>query len=171
MSSDPTWNSFLNKLSQIDNQFLSSIISQAEFLKFDTEKKLVEIGLSNNNAFIRDTINENKKEWLPILKELYKGVINFEFIKKKHQITGKAIIKAVQTEQIIKKASPPKTNTITPRNPAAQKTAYSYRSFSNKSYSQKPKFNPTIDVSDKEKWPKANLIKDIFPGKVKKQQG
>ncbi len=180
-SSDPSWNSFLNKLSQIDNPFLSSIVAQAEFLKFDTEKKLVEISLSNDNAFIRDTINENKKEWLPILKESYSGVINFEFIKKKHQITPKTIIKSeehtsvetfnvpVQTEQIIKKASPPTTNTITPRNPNAQKTAYSYRSYSNQSYNPKPKFNPTIDTSDKEKWPKANLIQNIFPGKVKKQ--
>ena len=177
-SSNPTWNSFLNKLAQIDNPFLSSMVAQAEFLKFDTEKKLVEISLSNDNAFTRDTINESRKEWLPILKESYAGVINFEFIKKKHQITPKPIIKSeetfnvpVQTEQMIKKASPQKTNSPTPRTPATQKTAYSYRSYSNQSYTPKPKFNPTVDISDKEKWPKANLIQKIFPGKVKKQQG
>ena len=182
-SSDPNWQAFLNKLTSVDSQLLVSIISQAEFIKFDEERKLVEISLLNDNSFIRDTINENKKEWLPILKESYPGAINFGFIKKKHQIAPKPIIKLektfnvpVQTEQVIKAVPVKKITqqiktTTPPPKPASPppRAQNPYRSYARKPFAPKPVFNPPIDVSDKEKWPKANLIKDVFPGKVKRQ--
>ncbi|MBD3273341.1 DNA polymerase III subunit gamma/tau [Candidatus Dependentiae bacterium] len=154
---DNNWKAFLNKLSQSNSPFLMSILSQAKFIKFNNENKLVQISLLNDNAFTQETIKEHQKDWLPILKEFYPGVINFEFIKKKHPIQSKPIENKINTnnQAIVNKAVSPK--------PLQTKQNYQYRNNNSKNY-----LGPIIDVSDKEKWPKANLIKKFFPGKIRK---
>lgn len=161
-SSDNNWLIFLNKITQINNPFLNSMISQAEFIKFNSESKLVEISLLNNNSFTQETITENKKDWFPLLQAVYPDTIGFEFIKKKNSI--KPIVEKktinIENKSLIKTEQPQKApSTVQPRQ--------QYKP-NNYNATPKTKIGTIIDISDKEKWSKSNLIQNYFPGKIRK---
>ncbi|MFH1461728.1 MAG: DNA polymerase III subunit gamma/tau [bacterium] len=161
---DNNWLIFLNKIAQINNPFLSSMISQAEFIKFSTESKLVEISLLNSNAFTQETITENKKDWLPLLKELYPDTVGFEFIKKKDQIKPTVNLE----KKIIKIENKPLTRPAQTQSAPQSPTFRPYKP-NNYNTTPKPNLGALIDTSDKEKWPKANLIQKYFPGKIRRK--
>lgn len=153
-SSNSTWSNFLAKISTINNPFLSSIISQAEFVKFNEINKKVEIRLANNNAFTQSTIKDNEKNWKPILQEYYVGTIGFDFLEgQKKKIY----------EQLTRDTIPIDKQ----HNPIHSKPAYNQTP--RQHFQQNPKEVDGIDLSDTKKWPKANLIQKYFPGNIKQE--
>ncbi len=80
---DNTWIQFVEKINAAGNPFLSSVLSNAKFVQFNSTSKKVEIILATNNIFMQATINENKSIWQSILNEYYPMATNFEFLESK----------------------------------------------------------------------------------------
>ncbi len=149
------WNKFVQKIIELSDPMLESILKQAKFIKNDPEKKMVCISLSNNGSFFKDKIEESKNLWLKLLQLSFPEYLGFEFIDLPTKQTE---------EQKTSKNDNPTENTIqTTNNAPISKAQFQSKPYTPQYGSQKN----NIDISDKEKWPKANLIIKHFPGKIK----
>ena len=141
----PGWGCFLEKISKTQDPFLISILSQAQFAGLDQEKKVVNIRLSNNSPFFKDKIKDSKNIWISALTECFMGFTDFNLMENNNQkpADNQGIQKPSQINTPISK---PIGQTVEPRTyPSAA----------------------PINLSNKSKWPKANLILKYFPGKIK----
>jgi len=145
-TSEP-WNNFLQKVETIQDQLLTSIFKQASFATFDKSSQKVSIQLRSKNELFVDKINEQEKKWLPLLQEAFSNASGFSLEEMAEQ--KKKIIESKVVPEVNKK---PKPYSYKP----------SYNSFSNNSRGE------MVDISDKEKWPTANLITKYFSGNVEK---
>ena len=145
------WQTFLSKISKIDDHFLTSAINQIKFIDKNPEKKLLNVNITNNNAFLKDKIKESKNIWQSYFQECFQGYSGFNFI---HAQT-------TQKQQFTPQPANNNPNSI-------PKTAFNGKNNSpNHSYSSNLSKNTLINISDKAKWPKANLIAKYFPGRIK----
>jgi DNA polymerase III subunit gamma/tau len=161
------WQIFIEKLKEAEEPFLLSILSQAEFIKFNENNNTAEISLLNDNSFTQETIQDNKKIWHPILKEVFTGAINFEFIKKKYSEKPRPV--RIKTEQSVEPSqatvqSAP-IQAIRPKQAPIKPRPAQYQRSTNTNSTRI--ISTPVDTSDKEKYPKANMIQEFFPGKIK----
>jgi len=140
------WGSFLQEIqSKTTDPLLLSILQQARFIKADLENKVVCISLNNNSSFFKDKIEESKQTWLNALQKQFHSCSGLSFVESQAQAP---------------KLQPKNNN-------------FSYQNSNNATKAQfsphKNLINPNnrIDITDKEKWPKSNLIIKHFPGKIK----
>lgn len=142
------WNTFLQKIVSLSDQMLESILKQARFVSSDTDNKLICIQLSNNSQFFKDKIKESEKTWLKTFHEVFPKFNGFKFVE------------STQNNQT-PKTLPPRPTAPNPTNLPA--------TIPQKQFQQIPfqSSNQGIDISDKDKWPKTNLIIKHFPGKIK----
>jgi len=159
----------LENICEIDDDFLGSIFKQATVLNFDKENKVLNLALSNNSSFFKAKVEDSKLLFLPILKVLDPTLITFgiNFLN----VATDSLVK--KNERNLKNGDfEPKKDNL------AQKSGFSFnnpidsqKSFSvNKSYGNSSAFvsSKSIDISDQDKWPKANLILKYFPGRIEK---
>ena len=124
---------------------LLSILNQSSFRGENSSEKTIKISLSNNSSFFKDKINDTKKEWISLLQECFPDFVDFDFIKnQKTEISPE-----IKSKLIV--SAPPANN---------------YSNYQPVGPASSP-FGNTLDISDKDKWPKANLISKFFPGKIK----
>ena len=128
MTQKEGWPLFLEKISQINDPLLISILSQTEFKGKNEETKLISISLSNNSGFFKEKITDSTNLWKPHFTQAFPGFSGFEFIQKPTNFA--------QKPQKIEPATSSQSG--------------------------------LLDVSNKEMWPKANLILQHFPGKLRK---
>lgn len=139
------WDSFLEKISTLEDPLLLSILNQSSFRGENSSEKTIKISLSNNSSFFKDKINDTKKEWISLLQECFPDFVDFDFIKnQKTEISPE-----IKSKLIV--SAPPANN---------------YSNYQPVGPASSP-FGNTLDISDKDKWPKANLISKFFPGKIK----
>ncbi|MBD3231890.1 DNA polymerase III subunit gamma/tau [Candidatus Dependentiae bacterium] len=131
------WSNFLKKISKLKDPLLFSILNQANFLGKNAQDKVVKIALNNNSSFFKDKILDSKNLWLSALQETFPDFTGFDFISIKNN------------------------ESLTQNNPNSSTTKRNTFNFSLK-YSKN-----FVDISDRDKWPKANLITKYFPGKIK----
>ena len=148
-SQNNQWKDFLKKVSNINDNFLISIFNQAKFISKDDENKKININLSNNGQFFKDKINESKNIWKQYFTECFPNFIDINFI-------------AIQNEQ-------PKKNiaTFQTSNDSIKTKTFSSEEKSSLYKNTKNIYSIPINISDENKWPKANLITKYFPGKIK----
>lgn len=145
------WEEFLKSIAQINDLFLSSILSSATFIKFDKDKNVVHLKLSNNSKFFKDKIEDSRLLWLAPLSQVFKGCAGFVFIE------GDSTFNQLQTKPVFRKPlvddSPIQ---ISKSQPVRVENNYKRNNFD------------WVNVQDKTKWPKANLLMSFFPGKISK---
>ncbi len=148
---DKNWQNFLEKISKLDDPLLISILQQTKFVGKDEEKKLINIAIANNSTFFKNKITESKDIWLSLLKETFGEYTGFNFINQNIKEEKKLV------ENKRPAATPPPKSTFSRPQPSPRPT-----------FAKRTTPNVRIDISDKNKWPKANLIAKYFPGKLKK---
>lgn len=144
------WGQFIANLSSsCGDSLLKAIFNQMTFVGFNSTTGAITIRLDNDNKFIKDKINDSSIVWLSIVKENFPSFSSFIYQANNLENTLQRPVK-IQTETVV--APTPKTVSQAPlRSPSAPDQAKSR----------------AIDISDKEKWPLANLILAHFPGKIK----
>ncbi|MFH1644149.1 MAG: hypothetical protein ABIA74_03160 [bacterium] len=147
-SDNHLWNQFLEKINNLSDHMISSILKQATFIKENKENKVISIGLHNDNQFLRDQIEESKPSWITFLQETFPEINGFEFEKVEKKETS---------------APAPQSNIKQTQNDPQNTRNYPSQSYNPQNHTPQT----IIDISDKEKWPKANLIIQHFPGKIK----
>jgi len=59
------WECFKNKISLLNDLFLTSIFSHLKSISIDKLNKIVTVELSNNSCFCKDKIQETTSSWRP----------------------------------------------------------------------------------------------------------
>lgn len=153
------WLEFTQKISTEGNDnMLTSIFSQAAFIEYNQDNAQITLQLSNNSKFLHDKIEDSKKVWEPFITQIFTKFSRFNYatpppgqhIQKKEP--AKAPILGPNTVQ--------NSTGLTPKSSSqhAQKTQTGH----------KDNQDTNINITDKEKWPLANLIIAHFPGIIKK---
>ena len=162
------WSEFLHKIAHVKDPLLVSIFKQAQFVQIDDVQKIT-LGLNSNSPFFVDKIKECEALWKSIIEEIFENFSGFVFTEKKSlSNTPKAATKAQSTQKTTEDATrkvfsppkPPPTQQFRPKNSFWQRNAAKNGSPIRR--------GEHIDVSDAEKWPKANLIVSQFAGTIEK---
>jgi DNA polymerase III subunit gamma/tau len=155
-TSNKNWNLFLEKISGAGDPLLASIFKQATYGGIEAETRHMKLLLSNKNDFVTGKIDDTKDLWKPILSELFEGCEHF-------------ILKVSQQE--IKSLEKKNGQHLTANQPLQSPPKPQYPSYQPQGGSQRSPFDrrgEAVDISDKEKWPKANLISKFFSGRLEK---
>lgn len=147
---NPAWQAFLHSTSQINDPLLSSILSQAKFVNFDSDKKTVAIKVPNNSKFFKEKILETKTLWQTPLSQAFTNCTELEFVE--------------QDPKSVEAVTPATRKPIIDQTPV-QIVKNQPTKFSNTT--KKPQIQ-WVNIQDKAKWPVANLLISHFPGKISK---
>ncbi|MCF7799851.1 DNA polymerase III subunit gamma/tau [Candidatus Babeliales bacterium] len=158
-----TWQVFLDKISELNDPLLTTILNQAKLINFDEENKLINIALSSDSNFFKDKLEETKEQWSKIILENFdQKFTNLNFIQQINNNNKQEIKTDIKQE--IKtdiKQENKQTNNITNK-----KFTNYINSNSNKFFEKKS--NNYLKITNMQDWPKASLITKYFPGKIKK---
>lgn len=140
---DERWSRFIGRVNQLSDPLLQSIFKQAYFVQFDATTHEVSVQFSQEVSFFSDWLLETKGVWGELLEESFGSgsVLKQEFKEdKKSEVQAK---------------------------PVVEKSVAATGSVSHKVASLAVQKKPTIvNISDKEKWEKANKLVDVFGGTV-----
>lgn len=147
MSSDNRWLQFVEQVHGLGDFMLTSIFKQATNKGLTPDEKQIQLSLSNGSQFFKDKVADTQPLWLPILQKAYPGVENFQIESNSQQI-----VKRPLSAQTI--PSTPSNAGLAARKPLGQQA--------------QARSSGSIDISDSEKWPQANLLIEQFPGTLEK---
>jgi len=152
-----SWDTFLLSLEQLNNPLLSSIFKNGEFVKIDANTGSVEVKFLKKFTFLKDSLQDTEKSWLPFLKEAYSQDVTFMPL-----FTGESESSLKIKKRVLKIESKVSRNNI--NNNINNKST----SFYKPAYGRgKNKMGTLIDVSDVVKWKKANTVLKYFSGTVR----
>jgi DNA polymerase-3 subunit gamma/tau len=144
------WQNFITDIQALQDPMLTSILQQSTFIGKKQDEKLLTIILKSNNAFIKDKIEDSKNIWLPVLQKHFAEYQGFEYQQEEKMLDKKNVSQKSKLPQQHFHSFPSKKGFLQAK---TQKTS---------------SIAIPIDISDKEKWPKANLLTEYFTGKIKK---
>lgn len=145
------WQKCIQLIAQNGDLMLNSILSQAKFIEFNEEKKVIRLQLNNNSNFFKDKIADTKPTWINILSQSFNECTGFEFV----DLTSNAQPRPVQ--------APIRKPIIDDASIQINKMQYPKSENIDKRYNIE-----AINIQDKAKWPNANLLISYFPGKITK---
>lgn len=168
-STSPEWQTFLEKISSLDDPLVVSIFKQGTFKEATTES--ITVSFPENVSFYADLLENSRNGWQRLLKEIFGDTVTLNAL-----FDGQARPLAVRHQPANRPArqAPVKTvekqvTTSAPKNNIEKKPAGGYRQGYQKSFEKKQikKVQETpIDVSDEATWKKAHIILKVFPGTV-----
>lgn len=135
------WDNFLNKISQLNEPLVLSVFKQSKFVNVSAELNKVEISFYKKQSFLISLLEDSKKLWQPIIKEVF-DVNNLE-----HQIIENLENKEVEVVKKIEK----KNESFVVNKPASNVLS---------------NIKQKVDVSDKSVWKLANVLLEAFPGEL-----
>lgn len=162
------WKNFLNELDTLNNNLLSSIFKNGKFISFDSGINQLKVSFSKKFSFFKDSIEDHKNEWLPLLHKNFSQNVQFLSDFDLQQDTPSRVITAnksilvttVAIDSAPKKETPSlKQNVYKPA--PARSNSFSYARKNNRS---EQSFGKKIDVSDATIWKKSALLMKYFPG-------
>lgn len=162
------WAQFLTKVDALDDPLVASVFKQGHVVHFDMATGQLKIVFPRDFAMFEDMLMQAKKQWQPLLDDLFKKAVSC-MVSYQDQEAGVKKISAPPKE--IRKPEPQKALEV---KPAAQREFVKApggpmkKAFERKKTFEKVKI---IDVSDKDMWKKTNLVLDTFPGIVTELQG
>lgn len=162
-SSQQIWVSFIKQIELFD-PLLSSIFKQGTYEGFDETKNVITLMFAQEFTFFNEMLESSATVWKPLLASLIGKEVKvnalFQSVQNKsnsiasnekkfmntHQATKELQLKKIEQEKVPVKHSFKKQN---------EKNITSSR---------------TIDISDKDQWKKATMLKEIFSGTVQELQ-
>jgi DNA polymerase-3 subunit gamma/tau len=166
-STSHEWQTFLQKISALDDPLVFSIFKQGEFKSF--QDGVIIVSFPQNNSFFGDLLENTKNVWNPKLIEVFGDLakLNSIFDGQAKQITptSQHVGKVVHFKPNFEQKSPP----VTQKENLERKQVVSSRPPVQKSFEKKlvKKIQESpIDVSDEATWKKAHIILKAFPGTI-----
>ncbi len=167
------WALFLQKITQLSDDLLSSIFAQAKAVGPHNTGNLFIAELNSNSKFFKEKLEECKKTWLPLFISCFPEYKDIHF--------QDPVISSSAPQQPLYQSIPPqkpaesatKSAYPTPRPPIGGQAPYKKANFGGKPTMQNAQLNTNINlepinIDDKDAWPLANLIISHFPGKIRK---
>jgi len=154
------WAVFVQDLEKLGNSLVTSIFKQGNLLKLDKNSGCLTVEFYKELIFFKDWLEETRSLWLPLLQKTF-----VKKIKLNPVFTGTKKIE-------ISHSKPQGRNDNTQVRPAEKyslktfSSAGKYRRRSQNESSAKKLEEPTIDISNKNVWKKAQLILRYFPSTV-----
>ncbi|CDK30328.1 DNA polymerase III subunit gamma/tau [Candidatus Babela massiliensis] len=150
------WKKVLVEIDSLKDPLLNSIFQQAELDLSNYLNKELILLFSKDFVFFKDILEETKKTWITIFNKNF-GIdvsikFNFNKIINNTSITLNNKNNNQNEEIAEKKSIYPKKETILIKNSIIN---------NKKEYKTK-----SLDISNQSKWPRANTILKIFPGKI-----
>lgn len=158
---DNSWVKFLNEILELKDSPLVSIFKQSKYNNFDKANGIIEIELPARLEFLQDLLYSNMQVWKPILIKNYKDEVDLKVIFNndyKEQVVNKVMPK-LGSNNIVLESHKQKIKKLEKSNAELSKEDISNNGDINFS-------TDTVDINVKEKWPKANLLLQYFPGVV-----
>jgi hypothetical protein len=151
---DERWTGFVQKIEMLSDPMLKSIFKQSTFLEFNEESKEISVQFAQDMSFFSDWLKDTKDIWQKALDESFE-----EEVKLKAVFPAKA-----DKKPDTKPAFTPQREGVVPVQPIPKR---SIEGTSNKIVSSSAQKKSTlVDVTDKEKWEKANKLLDAFGGTI-----
>lgn len=139
---DLLWGNFLELIDGVHDVVLSSIFQEAHVTQFSEDDKTLQVSFLKKFFVFKETLEEQKIIWLPLLEKVYgKGIVlnfTFDFVKQEN-IAIKETVKKQKIE--IKEYQKPSVK------------------------------GKAIDISDKEKWKLAHELVKYFDGIISEISG
>ncbi len=157
--SDPRWNTFVEKVMSLDDPLLFSIFKQGRFVACDEKTMAVTLAFPQNFTFFNEMIENTRDAWQTAFQELFgqqtKLITQFDDAPKE---TVSMQANASMTDSSLPNAVPkPAKPTYQKFNPvSAKRPVNRFRQA----------VEVKVDVSDKEKWDKAQLLLATFSGTI-----
>ncbi len=151
-ASDSRWEQFLDKVEELSDPLLNSIFKQATFVSFDAATGKLAISFAQDLGFFGDWLKETEAVWMGFLKELFGEKVQYCPQFEENKSTKVEQIK--KTEPIVRKEPVKAAAPVGSPNKIVA-----------------PQRATRINVSDKEKWQKANELLDAFGGTIVEVQG
>lgn len=166
---NPKWAEFIQGVHILQDQLLKSILIQASFISFDETNGSLTIQLSNNGSFLKDKIQDSRNLLKPLLINQFPMFKDFIFQVAQNIQPLPPLPPSAKPQSMVIPTNPP---------PALSSSPSDYRKYPQKggsSYKSQTQQQPqeqiiTVNITDKEKWPLANLIISHFPGKITKDK-
>ncbi len=143
------WAIFIQEVEKLDDSLVISIFKQGQLLQFDKDTGWLTVGFYKELMFFKDWVEESCSSWLPLLQKIFA-----KNARLKPVFTG---TKKIETRLAAQKNQ---TNNI------HKKSVKKYSAKSKNVSIVKQLKEPTIDISDKDKWKKTHLILRYFPSRV-----
>jgi DNA polymerase-3 subunit gamma/tau len=147
-SSAVLWQQFVEKVASMSEPLLSSIFKQAEFISFDQTSSELVVKFKQDTGLFGEWLKETETVWMKFLKEIFGDSVQYkpQFSQLGQQAPLKKVIEKKVVEQTHKQPVGASPNKIV--SPTAARKA------------------TLVDISDKEKWKKANQLKEAFGGTI-----
>lgn len=157
------WSSFLYKVDRLDDPLVASVFKQGRFVDFDVQTRNIKLEFSKDFAMFEDMLLQAKKQWQPLLQEIFKGPANLVISYQESKANGikKENVPVKEVKQpIVEKVEKPIVTKAVYKKEFVQGPLKKNFTKNNKS------FEKVIEVQDKDMWKKTNLVLEFFPGTV-----
>ncbi len=171
--SDNRWAIAVQSIERLDDPLVNSLFKHGRFVRFDEQTKLLDVAFGKDFIFFQDWLGSTQKLWQPLVEEQFGTGVQFtpHFIDEPASNTPPPVTAAkvvavpqVHQPQSVSASTP---QTVTKKTPATGEFKnYSYEKKQSKPVAALKRF----DVSDKEKWKKAQIILQLFPGIISEVQ-
>lgn len=144
------WAAFLSALESVNDQLLTSVFKQAQFVSFDSSTSIVCADFDNRFLFFKDLIDEAEvATWLKLLKQAFGADAT---LARQFKDLGHAVVAPVRAQAA--SSSSERAVATSSRGAVAQQSRVAKRGLA------------PIDVSDENEWPVANQLLKHFSGTV-----
>lgn len=159
-NTDARWSAVLGHVAQLDDPLINSVFQQGRFVKCDASSNELEIAFAKEFSFFNEWLENSTALWKPIIAEQFGMQVQFKplFIDDQKQIVQTNTAPASTTPVIQQSKNEPHATSAVKRTTMPQKYPVSP--------TKKIIKQSAIDVSDKQKWPTANMLLSYFPGTI-----
>ncbi len=160
IANDPRWYTFIEKVMSLDDPLLLSIFKQGRFITCDEKTMAVTLAFPQNFTFFNEMIENTRNAWQAAFQELFgqqtKLIVQFDDAPKEtvSMQTNVSAVTALPSPNSVPKPARPtyqKFNPVPAKRPVNR---------------FKQVAEVKVNVSDKEKWVKAQLLLTTFSGTV-----
>jgi len=174
------WTNFLSSLDKLEDPLLSSIFKNGEVVAFDLQSGDLEVTFLKRFSFFKDSLQETKELWLPLLQEVYSKKVIFKPLFTKEG-PAKINSSSANTSKKRLRRTGAKAGTMPPASTSNMRNAQ-VMAKNNNTKLYKPAFSGVrktkrvnnigklVDVSDVATWKKANILLKYFSGNVTEVQ-
>lgn len=170
---DDRWSIAVQSIEKLDDPLVNSLFKHGRFVQFDDQTKLLHVEFGKDFIFFQDWLNSTQKLWQPLIEEQFGPGVQFtpQFIDQPASNTPVPVVAPkvagevqVQTQKV---SNWQVSNAGIKKTPATGEFKnYSYEKKQSKPVAALKRF----DVSDKEKWKKAHIVLQLFPGTISEVQ-
>ncbi len=157
---DDRWNAFVMEVQSLSDPLLQSIFKQAYFKNYAAETKTVTVVFTKEATFFRQWVQDSKPVWMPLLEKSFGAQTELALVFDGSQIVAPASRLAAE-RQSMQSQKPSDGYGL---KEGVKKSFDAPRAVQQQNKDSKKEI--MVDVSDTQKWQKANLLKDLFGGSV-----